>query len=441
MSNKLDIRVRIAPSPTGNLHIGTARLALFNYLFAKQNNGTLVLRIEDTDKARSTKEFEKNILDSLEWLGIKYDEFYRQSERTELYKTYIEKLIREGKAYVSKEEVKEEGDRAEVIRFKNPNKTVTFHDLIRGEVSMDTTDLGDFVIAKDINEPIFHLVVVIDDHEMGITHILRGEDHISNTPRHILIQEAIGAKTPEYAHLPMVLAPDRSKMSKRHGAVSLTEYRNRGYLKEALINFLALLGWNPGTEQEIFSLDELIKEFDIARINKAGAIFNIEKLNWFNREYILKLPKEILISEIRTRLETNDEKLVEKIMPIVLDRTVLLSDINIMKSSGELSYFFEKPKYEKTLLYWKDIKDDKETAERLLKAKELLSTVSNWDNESIKSALWGYATEVGKGNILWPLRVSLTGKEKSPDPFTVASIIGKTETLERIDSAVKILQA
>lgn len=441
MSSKSNIRVRIAPSPTGNLHIGTARLALFNYLFTQKNNGTLVLRIEDTDKARSTKEFEKNIIDSLEWLGIKYDEFYRQSERTELYKTYIEKLIAEGKAYVSKEEVKEEGDRREVIRFKNPNKKVTFHDLIRGEVSMDTTDLGDFVIAKDINEPLFHLVVVIDDHEMGITHILRGEDHISNTPRHILIQEAIGAKTPEYAHLPMVLAPDRSKMSKRHGAVSLTEYRDKGYLKEALINFLALLGWNPGTEQEIFSLDELIKEFDIARINKAGAIFNIEKLNWFNREYILKLPKEILISEIKTRLETSDEKLVEKIMPIVLDRTVLLSDINTMKDSGELLYFFEKPKYEKTLLYWKDIKDDKETAERLLRAKELLSSVSDWNMETIKASLWDYATEVGKGNVLWPLRTALTGREKSPDPFTVASIIGNTETLERIDSAIKTLEA
>ena len=438
MNNK-PVRVRIAPSPTGNLHIGTARLALWNYLFAKKNNGTLILRIEDTDKERSKKEYENNIVESLDWLGIKYDEFYRQSERTEIYKKYLQKLLDEGKIYVSKEEVKEEGDRAEVIRFKNPNVKITFTDLIRGDITMDTTDLGDFVIAKSLEEPIFHFVVVIDDFEMGITHILRGEDHIPNTPRHILIQQAIGAVTPLYAHLPMVLSPDRSKMSKRHGPVSLTEYREKGYLSKALINFLALLGWNPGTEQEIFSLEELIKLFDLAQVNKAGAIFNIEKLNWFNREYILKLTTDEIKNEIKSRGGVVDDNLALKLIPIVLDRISILGDIDNMKESGELDYFSNSPTYEKSLLYWKEIKDDKITIEHLLKVKEILSREIEWNAENIKKSLWDYASSAGRGNVLWPLRVALTGREKSPDPFIVASIIDKEQTLLRIEKAINIL--
>ena len=441
----MSVRLRIAPSPTGNLHIGTARLALFNYLYTKKNNGTLILRIEDTDKVRSKKEYEDNIVESLKWLGIQYDEFYRQSERTEIYKKYIEKLLAEGKAYISKEEVKEEGDRAEVIRFKNPNKIVTFKDLIRGEVSMDTTDLGDFVIAKSFDEPVFHLVVVIDDFEMNITHIMRGEDHISNTPRHILIQEAIGAPRPIYMHLPLVLAPDKSKLSKRkHSDIaSLENFQEKGYLKEALVNFLAFLGWNPGTKQEIFSIDELVSTFDIDKISKSGAVFNIEKLNWFNREYVLRLPKEKISEEIKNRTGKTDIEMIEKIVPVVLDRIVLLSDINTMNENGEIAFFFEKPKYEKTLLYWKEIKDNTITATHLEKVKELLDTVSGseWNIELIKASVWDYASEVGRGNVLWPLRTSLTGREKSPDPFTVASIIGKTETLERVQEAINLLQA
>jgi glutamyl-tRNA synthetase len=446
-----NIRVRVAPSPTGNLHIGTSRLALYNFLFAQKTGGKLILRIEDTDKLRSTKEFEKNITDNLEWLGINWDEFYRQSERTEVYKTYIQKMLDEGKAYISKEEPKEEIDektgkkielRSEVIRFKNPNKVVSFTDLIHGEIKMDTTDLGDFVIAKSLDEPIFHLAVVIDDWEMKITHILRGDDHISNTPRHVLIQEAIGATTPLYAHLPMVLAPDKSKMSKRHGATSLTEYREKGYLKEALINFLALLGWNPGNDREIYSLPELVQEFSVERIQKSGAVFNIEKLNWFNREYILKLPEEVLLKEVIGRMRIPDATLAKKILPLVLDRTVLLSDINALRETGEFDFFFEKPKYDKELLYWKDVKDDTETADKLLQAKNLLVEVAeeNWTAENIKNSLWNYAGEVGRGNVLWPLRVSLTGKQKSPEPFSVAEILGKSETLARIDDAVEKLK-
>ncbi|MEY4440711.1 MAG: hypothetical protein RLY49_337, partial [Candidatus Parcubacteria bacterium] len=283
MKNNPNIRVRIAPSPTGNLHIGTTRTALFNYLFAKQNGGTFVIRIEDTDKERSKPEFEQNILDGLTWLGLTWDEFYKQSDRTEIYKNYLKKLIDDGFAYESKEEVTEEGQRDSVIRFKNPNKAVTFTDMIRGEITFDTTELGDFVIAKSIEEPLFHLAVVVDDHEMKISHVIRGEDHISNTPRQILIGQAIGATQPTYAHIPLILSKERKKLSKRDGATSLVEYKNTGYLKDALINFLAFLGWHPEGDVEILSIEELISQFDITRIQKGGAIFDLEKLNWFNK--------------------------------------------------------------------------------------------------------------------------------------------------------------
>jgi glutamyl/glutaminyl-tRNA synthetase len=279
--------VRMAPSPTGKLHIGTARTALYNYLFAKKYGGKFILRIDDTDKERSTKEFEQNILSNLSWLGFEYDELYRQSERSSIYTKHLEKMIASGAAYVSKEEVKEEGQRSEVIRLKNPNKKISFDDLIRGRVVFDTTELGDIVVAKSMTEPIYHLTSVIDDFEMGVTHIIRGEDHISNTPRQILIQEAIGATRPEYAHLPLILAPDRSKLSKRkHGeSVALDYYKEKGYSERAIINYLALLGWNPGTDQEIFTLEELIEVFDLSRVHKGGAIFDEKKLAWVNRKH------------------------------------------------------------------------------------------------------------------------------------------------------------
>src|SRR3989344_6473199 len=233
------IVVRFPPSPTGPMHIGNVRTALYNYIYAKQHDGEFIVRIEDTDTARSKKEYEEKILESLEWLGFKRDgELWHQSERIAIYKKYLDELIATGKAYVSQEA---EGDNREVVRFKNPNKTVSFTDLIRGEIKFDTTELEDFIIAKNVEEPIYHLAVVIDDSESGITHVIRGEDHISNTPRQILIQEAIGAPRPIYAHLPLILGRDRSKMSKRNGAVPVSEYRNRGYLPEAVVNYLALL--------------------------------------------------------------------------------------------------------------------------------------------------------------------------------------------------------
>jgi len=273
-----NVVVRMAPSPTGNLHVGGARTALYNFLFARKNKGKFILRIEDTDKERSKKEFENDIFESFEWLGLQYDESYRQSERGEVYKNYLEKMLHHDSVYEADDKV---------IRFRNPNKKVKFNDLIRGEIEFDTTELGDFVIAKSINEPLYHLAVVIDDFASKITHVIRGEDHISNTPRQILIQESIGAPRPLYAHLPLILAQDRSKLSKRkHGeSVSLDYYRQKGYSPGAIINYLALLGWNPGTEQEIFTLDELINVFELSKVHKGGAIFDEKKLAWVNRKH------------------------------------------------------------------------------------------------------------------------------------------------------------
>ncbi|MEK9161622.1 MAG: glutamate--tRNA ligase family protein, partial [Patescibacteria group bacterium] len=285
MTNDKKIVVRFPPSPTGLFHMGNARTLLFNYLFAKKNNGRIVLRLEDTDKERSREEYSQDIIDNLKWLGIEPDSLVaiRQSERGPVYKKYLEKMISEGKAYFSKETVVEEGQRDQVIRFKNPNKKIVFNDLIRGDIEFDTTELKDFIIAKSLEEPVYHLAVVVDDYEMGVSHIIRGDDGISNTPRQILIQEAIGAPRPVYAHLPLILTQDRTKLSKRkHGEkVSVTFYRNAGYLPEAVVNFLALIGWNPGDEREIFSKEELIKEFSLERIQKSAGIFNVERLDWY----------------------------------------------------------------------------------------------------------------------------------------------------------------
>ncbi len=292
----MNVITRFPPSPTGFLHVGGARTALFNYIFAKQNGGKFLLRIEDTDKERSKKEYEDEIIDSLKWLGLSWDNsaVWRSSERTDIYRSYLKKLIDSGAAYISKEPKKDGDGGVEVVRFKNPNKRVGWKDIVRGEVSFDTTELKDFVIAKSITEPLYHLAVVVDDFEMGITHIIRGEDHISNTSRQMLIQGALGAPTPLYAHLPLVLAADRSKLSKRkHGeTVSLSHYRSAGITPEAMLNFLALLGWHPKASDasEVLSLSELIEQFQLERVQKGGAVFDTNKLNWLNKQYLKRKP-------------------------------------------------------------------------------------------------------------------------------------------------------
>jgi glutamyl-tRNA synthetase len=436
------IKTRFAPSPTGFLHIGSARTALFNHLFSQQNGGEMVLRIEDTDKDRSKKEFEDNILEGLEWLGIKHNEFYRQSEREEVYKKYLQQMIDNGTAYISQEEVKKEGDRSEVIRFKNPNKEIIFTDLIRGEIKFDTTELGDFVIAKSLEEPLYHLAVVVDDWEMKITHIIRGEEGISNTPRQILIQKSIGASQPQYAHIPLILGTDRSKLSKRHGAVSINEFRDQGYLSEALINYLAFLGWNPGTDEEIFSLEELIDKFDLSKVQKGGAIFNEEKLNWINREYIKKMSDEDFRSKVLEflpesikNLKGYSEERLKKVSIVLRERIDKFGDIKVMTEKGELTYFFEQPEYEKENLLWKKDKDLSVVNKHLDYLAKELSLLNDFTAEKVKETIWDYVEKEGRGSVLWPMRFALSGRDKSPDPFALAEILGKEEVISRLTYA------
>lgn len=436
-----EVVVRIPPSPTGTLHVGTARTALFNFLFAKKHGGRIILRMEDTDTERSKREYEQNIIDGLTWLGITWDNttLYRQSERVDIYKAYLEKMIAAGTAYISTE-VAEEGKRGEVIRFKNPNKTVIFTDVVRKEISFDTTELGDFVIAKSLEEPLYHLAVVIDDFEMNVTHIIRGEDHISNTPRQILLQEAIGAPRPIYAHLPLLLGEDRSKLSKRHGAKSINQFKDEGFMPEAIRNYLAFLGWNPGTAQEFFTLNELTQAFALEQVQKGGAVFSEAKLRWFNREYLKQLPETDLHAMIFEKLSAHSvsQKLSQALLPVILDRIEVLSDVDTLLDhyDGELNFFFDAPEYETKALLWKKSEDLQEMKLHLERVAELITNVEPFSLEHIKAAVWEYATAAGRGNVLWPFRYALSGREKSPDPFEIAEILGKEETLARITTAV-----
>ncbi len=463
----MKIITRFPPSPTGLLHIGSARTALFNYLYAQKEGGKMLLRFEDTDKSRSKKEYEEDIFKGLEWLGMGFSEVFHQSERTLVYRKYLEKLLAEEKAYYSDEskvtEFKSEGDESEnpaetlidaplrVIRLKNPKKVITFNDAVRGEISIDTTELGDFIIARSIEEPLYHFAVVVDDFEMEVSHIIRGEDGIYNAPRQILIQEAIGAPRPVYCHIPFVLGEDKSKLSKRHGAVSVNEYRAMGILPDALLNYLALLGWNPGTEKEIFTREELIKEFSFSKIQKSGAVFNLEKLRWVNREHIKNMPlpdfkKLVLLwipKEITTLPEWSDDRL-NRFLPDLKDRIAVLKEINDLANAGELSYIFDKPQYETELLLPKKGEKSKEVlVSHLEKVVDFISTIDAtklFNKDTVKEAIWDYAGEQGRGNVLWPMRVALSGKQKSPDPFTLSEIFGKEQTTIRLQSAIALLK-
>lgn len=438
----MNVITRFPPSPTGYFHIGSARTALFNYLFAAHHGGVMQLRLEDTDKERGKKEYEDDIVEGLKWLGISYTKpaLFRQSERTDIYRIYLKTLIEKGAAYEAEPGVGNPDKK--VVRFRNPGSRITFDDLVRGEVSFDTAELKDFVIAKNVDEPLYHLAVVVDDHEMGITHVVRGEDHISNTPRQILILEALGFPRPQYAHIPLILAPDKSKLSKRHGAVSLSEYRQEGYLPQALVNYLALLGWNPGGEQELFSLEELTKEFTLEKVHSGGAVFDTEKLKWFNREYIRKMPPHEFVLYSMPTLEIGLKKrgmwsaTGQRLIPIVQNSISTTDELAESIKKGEYDYFFREPALDVSRIPEK--KSGREEARsHLVETRRLLAALSGeFSERSVKDTLWNYATKKGRGMVLWPLRYCLSGREKSPDPFVIASIIGKEETLKRIDAAL-----
>ncbi|MCH7828517.1 glutamate--tRNA ligase [Patescibacteria group bacterium] len=510
------VRTRFAPSPTGPLHMGNARTALFSYLFAKKERGDFVVRVEDTAKERSKPEWEKDVLENLEWLGLSWDEGptkagdkgsfgpYRQSERTKIYKEYLEKLLKEKKAYwcfctqeeleaqrqdqtsrgetprysgrcrtlsLKEQEQNKKTGKPAAIRFVVEPKKITFKDLIRGEVSFDMTLSGDIVIAKNLKTPLYNFTVVVDDELMRITHVIRGEDHISNTPKQQLIRKALGFKQEiKYAHLPLILGEDKTKLSKRHGDNSVTRFRKEGYLPEAIVNFLALLGWNPGDEREIFSLQGLVKEFSLDRVQKGNAVFNLQRLDWINGFYLRQKDKKTLVKlaipylkeagllevngngeqkKFSLRMQKSHPYAVketgEGIGPEFLGEVVNLYQERLKKLSeiAELADFFFKKElnYEKELLRWKNM-EEQEIAESLEKSHELLLGLKegDWNKEKIEQILLKEAEAGGKGKLLWPLRVALTGKKASAGPFEVASVLGKEKTLQRIKQAMAKLQ-
>lgn len=479
------VRVRFAPSPTGFFHIGSARTVLFNWLFARQNDGKFILRIEDTDVERSNPEYEKDILEGIKWLGLNWDEGvnvggpygpYRQSERLDIYEKYLRQLLDEDKAYYcfcSKEQLeldrqamlsqglapkysgrcrhipKDESEKriasgeSAVIRFKVPEIEIEFHDLIRDKVKFNAGLIGDVIIAKNLRSPLYNFSATIDDFEMQITHVIRGEEHLSNTPKQILIQRTLGFSEPKYAHLPLILTPDRHKMSKRLLESSLYDYKNEGYLSEAVINFLAFLGWHPKDEREILSLNELIQEFDLKRVQKAGAVFNIEKLGWLNAQYIKKIGSEDLAEKLKNFvpekwLSEKNRELLIKAISAEKDRMKKLTDFSDLAGP-----FFELPDYDIKLLAWpRQVEIDKEkTLANLKLLFEEINKVfkADFNSENLEKIIMPLTAVWGRGELLWPLRASLSGKEFSAGPFEIMDVLGKEETLKRINIAIEKL--
>lgn len=481
------IRVRMAPSPTGPLHIGTARTSLYNFLFARHHGGTYVLRIEDTDLARSTVEQEQDIIDNLHWLGITWDEGpqvargddigpfapYRQSMRLDLYAAEAARLLESGAAYhcwcapeeleavrreqESKKEAPRyngrclrltDADRAQfdaegrrpAIRFRVPPETIRFDDLIRGEVEFDNRLLGDFVIVRADGSPLYHFVVVIDDEKMGITHVIRGEDHLSNTPKHIALIEALGYRQPRFGHIPLILNADRSKMSKRKSQTAITAYREQGYLPEALVNFLAFLGWSPGTEEEIFTLDELGQRFDLSHVHKAGAVFDADRLDYLNGVYIRSLTDEQLALRLRPFLpEALDDDGVLRVTPLIKERLVRLAD------ATELTAFLVEPDEQVAALYGADALVPKgrtaaDAARALAVARDVLTQLADGDfaADVLEARCRTAAEGLGwkPGDFFRPLRAAVTGRSVSPPLFGSMELLGRDRVLARIDAAL-----
>ncbi len=485
MMSEQELRVRFAPSPTGPFHIGGARSALFNWLLAKKYSGKLILRIEDTDLERSSKESEENIKESLRWLGITWDEGidlggpfgpYRQTERLDIYRKYTDELLANGQAYYcycSEEELEAERQalmakgetprymgrcsnlskedkacfaaegRKPVVRFRVPeNKQIIFKDMVRDTVTFDSNGIGDFVIVKSDGIPVYNYAVVIDDALMHITHVIRAEEHLSNTPRQILLYKALGFVLPEFGHISLILGKDRTKMSKRHGATSVEQYRKLGYLPEAIVNFLALLGWAPSSEQEIFSADELIEQFSMERVAKNPAVFDIDKLNWINANYIKKASPE-LVTElalphleaagyINSRLTTDEKAWLVKVVAAVQEYISYAAQV---VDHADI-FFTDNVELEneeaKAVLFDEDIP-------KVMEAFcGKMETLENVDAISVQAVLKSITKElkVGGKKVFMPVRVALTGKMHGPELINIIPIIGKERTLARIKATM-----
>jgi glutamyl-tRNA synthetase len=469
--------VRFPPSPTGEIHIGNVRTLLFNYFFARKNNGKIVFRFEDTDKERSKKEYEQPMLDALKSLGLSWDNMgseYRQSERTEIYRKYLHLLIESGLAYEAEPSsaLAAAGKAGKVVRLKNIEREIVWNDLVKGEIKINThtfkerdeegnftgENAADIIIARSIDDPIYHFTVVVDDWLMGITHVIRGDDHITSTPRQIMILEALqqldpSVIIPQYAHLPTIIGEDKKKLSKRNGNTSLQKYLDEGYLKETLVNYLAFLGWNPGGERELFSLEELVQEFSLEKCQKSPAQFDILKLNNINKHYLSKLSDEEFFAGVFNLLPDEYKKMegadLEKFKKIVLkvyrERVSRFQEVMDADASGENNMFFESSygkdfeSFDLNKICFKN-KDGQQTLDEaksnLKLVKEKIENISedSWTSDNLKNEIWDWSATVGRGQILHPLRMIMSLKEKSPDPFTIMDIIGKVESLKRINN-------
>ena len=471
------IITRFSPSPTGFLHIGGLRTALYSYLFAKKQQGQFLLRIEDTDQARKVEGAIESLQVVLKKFDLNWDnkKLMIQSERLAIYQKYAGQLVKEGEAYycfctperleqlktvqiakklapmydgkcrdlsLAEAENNIKSGRPYVIRFKMPKTGLTeFIDLIRGQVSFDNKTLDDQIILKSDGFPTYHLASVVDDHEMKISHVIRGEEWLPSTPKHILLYQAFGWPIPKFAHLPLLLNSDRSKLSKRQGDVAVEDYLSKGYLTEAILNFILLLGWNPGTDQEIFSLAEMIKTFTLEKVNKAGAIFDIQKLDWLNGHYIRQKSDKELAKLCQPFFEASniktDLKYLEKVVATEKNRIKKLEDMVLATE-----FFFKSPNYDKGLLILKNL-TEKEITNNLKLLAEQLEKISekNWQKENLEQIITGWIKEINKGvgDLLWPLRVALSGKKASPGPFEIAEALGKKESLARIQTAINLL--
>lgn len=497
MDDNKKIRVRFAPSPTGYMHVGNFRTALYTYLFAKKNNGEFLLRIEDTDQKRFIQDALEKLLKIIDWAGFEYSEGvyienggiiqkggcgpYIQSERLDIYKKHANQLIENGTAYycfcsedvlenmrqtqiaskqapmydrtcfkLSKEEIQQKINSGEkyVIRQKINTEGITkYKDLIRGEIEFRNELLDDQILMKSDGYPTYNFANVVDDHLMNITHIFRGEEYVSSTPKYIQLYQNFNWDVPAFVHLPLLLNPDKTKLSKRQGDVAVEDYIKKGYLKEAIINFVALLGWNPGggETREIFSLDELVEKFELEKVHKAGAVFDLKKLDWINTEYIKKLSLDELYEKSlpffaekkfyqNASVEKKSPEFLKKVLAVECDRLAKLNDV------GENNQFFfaDNLEYEKSLLRWKEMSDN-DLKKTLEKSKEVLENISdeNWTRENLEKKLMDVAGEK-RGELLWPLRAALTGVQKSPSPFEVAWVLGKEESLNRIIKAISL---
>ncbi len=476
-----NVRVRFAPSPTGHLHIGGARTALFNYLFAKRMGGKFILRIEDTDLSRSSIESERVIVNDLKWLGIEWDEGievggdngpYRSTERVHIYKPFIDRLIKEGKAYYcyctqqelekERQALSEKGEmprylgrcrcltkeqmqafemegRKPSIRFKVPDsKVIEIKDKVRGMVEFESSGIGDFIIVKSDGMPVYNFAVVIDDVFMEITHVIRGEEHLSNTPRQALIFEALGFKVPEFAHVSLILGADRTKMSKRHGSTWVEQYRDAGYLPEAVVNFLALLGWSPGEEREFFSLQELIEKFNLEKVSKNPAVFDIDKLNWMNGQYIKNSPvrriTELAIPHLENKgyLDSASFKDLDWLNMVVKSVQDELSYVGEISDKVEI-YFNDNISINEPEA--KEVMRMEHVPELLKVFRDKVLSMSEIDEDSARNLLKEIQKETGiKGkNLFMPVRVALTGQTHGPELFEVIHILGRDRIAKRLE--------